>query len=159
MSGYIAMSGKRSAVRLHEKLTKEGRKAPSFRTFGKWRARHDWVRLAKEHDEKAASGVAAEIAKDATAQAVTRAMQFDTLATETQKMAIDGLAKVDIDKLKAGDIRALAEISERATKMYEFLEGRATARTDKLMRGKMDELIEEMNQQFKEGLARVSTVH
>ena len=43
--------------------------------------------------------------------------------------------------------------------MYEFIEGRATARTDKLTRGKMDELIEEMNQQLEERLARVSTVH
>ena len=120
---YIKMRGRRSAKRLHQKFIKGGCKTPSMRTIAKWRARHDWVRLAKEHDETVASGVAAEIAKDATAQAVTRAVRFDTLATESLRKAIEGLAKIDIAALKAVDIRALAEISERATKMHELLEG------------------------------------
>ncbi len=124
-AAYIAMSGKRSAARLHEKFTKEGRKTPSLRTFGKWCARHEWVRLAREHDEKVATGAADRIAKAATAQVVTRAMQFDTLATETLQMAIDGLREIDVASLKATDIRARAEVSERAAKMYELLEGRA----------------------------------
>jgi hypothetical protein len=84
---------------------------------------------------------------------------LDTLATETLKMAIDGLAKIDVDTLKVTDIRALAEVSERAVKMYEFLEGRATARTDNLTRGKMDKLMEEMQKELEERLARVPTVH
>ncbi len=103
--------------------------------------------------------MAAGIAETATAQAITRAMQFDTLATETLQMAIDGLKEIDIKALKASDIRALAEVSERASKMYELLEGRATARTDDLTRGKMDKIIEEMNQELEEKLARVKTVH
>ena len=158
-AAYIAMAGKRSAVRLHEKFTKEGRKTPSLRTFGKWCARHEWVRLAREHDEKVASGVAAKIAKDATAQAITRAMQFDTLATETLQMAIDGLKEIDVAGLKVTDIRALAEVSERAAKMHELLEGRATDRTDNLTRGKMDDLMDEMKREIEERLARVKTVH
>ncbi len=158
-AAYIAMSGKRSAVRVRESFVKQGYKTPSHRTFDKWRARYEWVRLANEHDETVASGVAAEIAKDATAQAITRAAQMDTLATETLKMAIDGLAKIDVDTLKVTDIRALAEISERADKMYELLKGRATDRADNLTRGKMDTLMDEMRQEIEERLARIQTVH
>ncbi len=158
-AAYIAMSGKRSAARVRESFVKQGYKTPSQRTFDKWRARYGWVRLAREHDETVASGVAAGIAETATAQAITRAMQFDTLATETLKMAIDGLKEIDVASLKATDIRALAEISERAVKMYELLEGRATDRTDKLTRGKMDKLIAGMKQELEERLARVKTVH
>jgi len=153
------MAGRRSAARLHQKFIKGGRKTPSLRTFGKWRARQGWVRLAREHDETVASGVAAEIAKDATAQAVTRAAHFDTLATETLKMAIDGLKEIDVASLKATDIRALTEISERASNMHELLEGRATARTDNLTRSKMDEVIDGMKKELEERLARIKTVH
>ncbi len=114
---------------------------------------------AGEHDEKVAAGAAEKIAEAATAGVVTRAAQFDTLATETLQMAIDGLKEIDVAGLKATDIRALAEVSERATKMHELLEGRATDRGDNLTRGKMDKLIEEMNQEIEERLARVPTVH
>ncbi|MCH9052988.1 MAG: hypothetical protein IIA72_18315 [Proteobacteria bacterium] len=158
-AAYIAMSGKRSAARLHEKFTEEGRKTPSLRTFGKWCARHEWVRLAREHDEKVATRVTEKIAETATAQAITRAMQFDTLATETLQMAIDGLKEIDVAGLKASDIRALAEVSERAAKMHELLEGRATDRTDNLTRRKMDKLLGEMQEELEERLARVKTVH
>ena len=74
-------------------------------------------------------------------------------------LEVEGLAKIDANALKAADIRALAEVSERATKMYALLEGRATDRTDKLTRGKMDELMEEMKKELEEMLARVPTVH
>ncbi len=158
-AAYIAMSGKRSAARVREGFVKQGFKTPSQRTFDKWRARYDWVRLASEHDETVASGAAAEIAKNATAQAITRAMQFDTLATESLNMEIDGLMKIDVASLKATDIRALAEISERAAKMHELLEGRATDRTDNLTRGKMDTLMDEMRQEIEDMLARIKTVH
>ncbi len=70
-------------------------------TFGKWRARHDWVRLAREHDEKVATAAAEKIAEAAIAGVVTRAAQFDTLATETLQMAIDGLKEIDVASLKA----------------------------------------------------------
>ena len=82
-----------------------------------------------------------------------------SLATETLQMAIDGLKEIDVASLKATDIRALAEVSERAAKMHELLEGRATERTDGLTRAKMDKLIEEMNQEIEERLARVPTIH
>ncbi len=158
-AAYIAIEGRRSTARLHEKFIKEGRKTASRRTFGKWCARHDWVRLAREHDEKVATVAADKIAEAAIAGVVTRAAQFDTLATESLRKAIEGLAKIDISALKAADIRALAEVSERAAKMYELLEGRATERTDGLTRAKMDKLIEEMNQEIEERLARVPTIH
>jgi len=106
-----------------------------------------------------ATRVADKIAETATAQAITRAMQFDTLATETLQMAIDGLKEIDIKALKATDIRALAEISERATKMHELLEGRATDRTEGLTRGKLDDLLAEMQKDLEERLARVPTIH
>ncbi len=156
---YIAMSGKRSAARVRESFVKQRCKTPSLRTFDKWRARHDWVRLAREHDEKVATRVAEKITETATAQAITRAKQFDTLATETLQMAINGLKEIDVAGLKATDIRALAEVSERAAKMYELLEGRATDRTDNLTRGKMDALLDEMQRELEEMLARVPTVH
>ncbi len=158
-TAYIAMAGKRSAVRVRESFVKQGCKTPSLRTFDKWRARHEWIRLAKEHDEKVASRAAEKIAEAATAGVVTRAAQFDTLATETLQMAIDGLKEIDVAGLKATDIRALTEVSERASKMYELLEGRATARTDGLTRGKLDEILGEMNKEIEERLARVPTVH
>ncbi len=158
-TAYIAMAGKRSAVRVRESFVKRGYKTPSLRTFDKWRARHDWVRLAREHDETIASCVAAEIAKDATAQAITRAAQFDTLATESLAKAIEGLEKIDMSKIKAADIRSLVEVSVSTTKMYELLEGRATAHTDNLTRAKMDKLMEEMQKELEEWLARVPTVH
>ncbi len=139
-AAYIAMSGKRSAARVRESFVKQGYKTPSQRTFDKWRARYEWVRLAREHDETVANGVAAEIAKEATAQAITRAAQLDTLATETLNMAIDGLAKIDVDTLKVTDIRSLVEVSVSTTKMYELLEGRAIAHTDNLTRAKMDKI-------------------
>ncbi len=47
----------------------------------------------------------------------------------------------------------------RAAKMYELLEGRATDRTDNLTRSKLDEILEEMNKEIEERLARVPTVH
>ena len=145
--------------RLHQKFIKGGCKTPSLRTFGKWCARHDWVRLAREHDEKVATAAANKIAEAATAQVVTRAAQFDTLATESLKMAIEGLSHVNVEALKTTDIRALAEISERATKMYELLEDRATDRADNLTRGKMDELLKEMSQELEERLARIPAIH
>ncbi len=159
-AAYIAFPGKRSAVRVRESFVKRGYKTPSLRTFDKWRARHDWVRLARDHDEKVATRVAEKITETATAQAITRAKQFDTLATETLQMAIDGLKEIDVAGLKATDIRALAEVSERAAKMYELLEDRATARTDSLTRGKMDKILAEMQEELEERLARVvPTVH
>ncbi len=142
-AAYIAIEGRRSIRGLHQKFVKEGKKTPSLRTMQKWSMKHQWVRLAREHDEKVATRVAEKIAETATAQAITRAMQFDTLATETLQMAIDGLKEIDVAGLKATDIRALAEVSERAAKMYELLEDRATARTDSLTRGKMDTLMDE----------------
>ncbi len=80
-------------------------------------------------------------------------------ATETLKMAIDGLREIDIKALKATDIRALVEISERAAKMHELLEGRATDRSDNMTRDKMDALMDEMKQEVEERLARVPTIH
>ncbi len=43
--------------------------------------------------------------------------------------------------------------------MYELLEGRATDHTDNLTRGKMDTLMDEMQQELEERLRRVPTVH
>ena len=158
-AAYIKMEGRRSALAVRERLGKGGRKTPSQTTFEKWCAKYGWVRLAKEHDEKVAIRAADKIAEFAVAQVVTRAAEFDTLATESLKMAIKGLAEIDVKALKAADIRALAEVSERAAKMYELLEGRATDRTDSLTRGKMDEILEEMQKDLEERLARVPTVH
>lgn len=158
-AAYIAIEGRRSVAAVWKRLGKGGRKTPSHTTFEKWCTQHQWVRLAREHDETVANGVADKIAKTATAQAITRAMQFDTLATETLNMAIDGLKEIDVASLKATDIRALTEISERAAKMHELLEGRATDRTDNLTRGKMDTLMDEMKQEIEERLARIKTVH
>ncbi len=61
--------------------------------------------------------------------------------------------------LKATDIRALCEVSERASKMYELLEGRATDRTDSLTRDKLDKILAEMQKDLEERLARVPTIH
>ena len=121
-AGYIAFEGRRSIRGLHQRFVKEGKKTPSLRTMQKWSMKHHWVRLAREHDEKVAIGAAEKIAEAATAQVVTRAAQFDTLATETLTKAIEGLEKIKVNELKATDIRALAEVSERATKMYELLD-------------------------------------
>ncbi len=156
---YIAFEGRRSVAAVRKRLGKGERKTPSQTTFEKWCTQRQWVRLAREHDEKVATGVAEKIAETATAQAITRAAQFDTLATESLRKAIEGLAKIDIASLKAADIRALAEISERATKMYELLEGRATDRGDNLTRAKMDALLAEMQREVEERLARVPTIH
>ena len=98
-------------------------------------------------------------AERAVTSVVTRAAQFDTVATDSLSKAIKMLANIKIDECKASDIRALVEVSERASKMYELLEGRATDRTDNLTRGKMDVLMGEMKQEIEERLARVPTVH
>ena len=159
-AAYIAFEGRRSTRQVHETFVAAGRKTPSLNTYHTWRAQHHWVRLAKAHDEKVARVAGNKIAKVAAAGVVTRAMQFDTLATESLRKAIAGLAKIKVDELKAGDIRALCEVSERASKMYELLEGRATDRTDDLTRGKMDKLLGEMQEELEERLARVfPTVH
>ena len=158
-AAYIALEGRRSVATVRKRLGKGGRKTPSQTTFEKWCTQNQWVRLAREHDEKVATRVADKIAETATAQAITRAMQFDTLATETLQMAIDGLKEIDIKALKATDIRALAEISERATKMHELLEGRATDRTEGLTRGKLDEVLDEIQRDLEERLTRVPTLH
>ncbi len=158
-AAYIALEGRRSVATVRKRLGKGGRKTPSHTTFEKWCTQHQWVRLAREHDEKVATRVADKIAETATAGVVTRAAQFDTLATETLQMAIDGLKEIDIKALKVSDIRALAEISERAAKMHELLEGRATDRGDNLTRGKLDDLLAEMQKDLEERLARVPTVH
>ncbi|MEE9250960.1 MAG: hypothetical protein V3U93_07525 [Alphaproteobacteria bacterium] len=156
---YIAFEGRRSVAAVRKRLGKGGRKAPSHTTLEKWCTQHQWIRLAREHDEKVATAAAEKIAKVVTASLVTRAAQFDTLATESLMMAIEGLAKIDAASLKATDIRALCEISERAAKMYELLEGRATDRADNLTREKMDALMDEMQKELEERLARVPTFH
>ena len=158
-AAYVAMEGRRSIRGLHQRFVKEGTKPSSLRTMQKWSMKHHWVRLAHEHDEKVATAAAEKIAEAATAGVVTRAMQFDTLATESLVKAIEGLAKIDVASLKAADIRALAEISERASKMYELIEGRATDRTDGLTRAKMDALLAEMQREVEERLARVPAIH
>ncbi len=156
---YLALEGRRSVAAVRKRLGKGGRKTPSQRTLEKWSAKYEWRRLAREHDKKVATAAAEKIAEAATAGVVTRAAQFDTLATETLQMAIDGLKEIDVAGLKATDIRALTEVSERASKMYELLEGRATARTDDLTRDKLDKVLADMNQEIEERLARVPTVH
>ena len=99
-AAYIAMEGRRSATGVRQKFMKEGRKVPSLRTFGKWRAKFKWRRLAAEHDAKVSAGAADQIVKDATEKVVTRASQFDTLATESLKKAIAGLTEIDVKGLK-----------------------------------------------------------
>ena len=158
-AAYIAMKGRRSSAGVREKFMKEGRKTPSLRTFDKWRARHNWKRLAQENDEYVATGAAAKIERVTVAQIVTRASQFDTLATESLNKALVGLEKVDAKALKVPDIRALYEVAERATKMFELLEGRVTDRTDDMTREKMDALMEEMQKELEESLAGIKTIH
>ena len=161
-TAYIAMQGRRSVVGVQEKFGKEGRKTLSERTFDKWCTKHNWIARAREHDEKVANGAMDVIAKEAVAQAVTRAHQFDTLATESLNKAIAGLENIDVNTLKAIDIRALADVSERATKMFELLEGRATDRPDNLTRESMDRLMQEMQDEIEEkldGVRRSKTVH
>ncbi len=117
-------------------------------------------RLSKTPAIKARVAFLQGLAADrAVTTVVTRAAQFDTVATESLSKAIKMLAKIKVDTCKASDIRALVEVSERASKMYELLEGRATDRTDDLTRGKMDVLMGEMKQEIEERLARVPTVH
>lgn len=158
-AAFIAIEGRRSARQVREDFLAAGRKTPSDSTYDDWRAKYHWVRLAKAHDERVATVAAEKIANTAAAGVVSRAAQFDTLATESLVKAIEGLDKIDIEALKASDIRALCEVSERAAKMYELLEGRATDRTDNLTRGKMDDLMNEMKKEIEERLARVPTVH
>ena len=158
-AAYVALEGRRSAQSVRETFVAAGRKTPSARTFISWCSSNHWVRRAKEHDDKVSAGAAEKITKAAIEGVVTRAAQFDTLATESLRKAIDGLAKIDVKALKASDIRALAEVSERAAKMYELLEGRATDRTDDLTRGKMDALLAEMTREIDERLANVPTIH
>ncbi len=129
-AAYIKMEGRRSIRGLHQRFVKEGKKTPSLRTMQKWSMKHQWVRLAREHDEKVASGAAERIADAATAGVVTRAAQFDTLATPQLGEARDELLEaaqrlqraLDVNRrvidgaMAAGDqlIRMLAGGSERA---------------------------------------------
>ncbi len=158
-AAYLALEGKRSARRAREVLREAGRRVPSHRQFAAWRSKHSWFRLSHEHDERVATAAGNKIARTAAAIVVTRAAQFNRLATDSLVIAIEGLANLNVEELKATDIRALTEISERAAKMYELLEGRATERPDGLTRGKMDELMGEMQKEIEERLARVTTVH
>lgn len=158
-AAFFALVGQSSARQVRENFLAAGRKTPSERTFKEWRRRYHWVRLRKEHNEKVAAGAANKIAKTAMAGVVSRAAQFDTVATESLSKVIKMLAKIKVDKCKAADIRALLEVSERAAKMYELLEGRATDRTDGLTRGKMDQLMDDMKKELEERLASVPTFH
>ena len=158
-TAYIAMKGRRSVPALQATFRKAGRETPSTRTLWAWCAKNNWVALAREHDEKVANGTMEKIVEGAVAQAVTRAHQFDYLATDSLNKAIDGLAKINIKDLKVSDIRALAEVGERATKMFELLEGRATDRPDNMTRQKMDEVLEKMQEELEESLAGIKTIH
>ncbi len=158
-AAYIAMKGRRSILGVHKRFTKGGRKTPSERTFKKWSTKNRWRYHAREHDEKVVAETTAKIAKAAVTEAVSRADRFDYLATESLNRAIAGLEKIDGAVLKVPDIRALFEVGERATKMFELLEGRATDRPDNLTREKMDALMEEMEDEIEEKLARLRTVH
>ncbi len=161
-AAYIAMNGRRSILAVRKRFVKERKKTPSLRTFQTWCGKHRWVALALEHDDKVVAATTAKIAKAAVAHAVSRADQFDLVATESLKMAIAGLDNIDDKTLKVPDIRSLMEVSERATKMFELLEGRATDRTDGMTRQKMDTLMKEMEDEIDERLARVKkarTVH
>lgn len=159
-AAYIVMEGRRGVPRLRAQFVKAGRKPPSQRAFEEWRRKHDWVRLAKEHDAKVVAAAAAQIAKTATRQVVTRVKQFDTLATESLQAAIDGLKALKVKSLKANDIRALAEVSVSAARMVELLEGRATERKDDLTRQDMDKMMEDMADELNERLKFTSdTIH
>ncbi len=57
-AAYVAMEGRRSVAAVRKRLGKGGRKIPSRKTLEKWCTQHQWVRLAREHDEQVASGVA-----------------------------------------------------------------------------------------------------
>ena len=153
-SAYIAMNGRRSILGVHKRFTKGGRKTPSERTFKKWSTKNRWRYHAREHDEKVVAETTAKIAKAAVTEAVSRADRFDYLATESLNRAIAGLEKVNVEDLKVPDIRALFEVGERATKMHELLEGRATDRPDNLTREKMDVLMRQMGEEIEESLAR-----
>ena len=155
-AAYIAMHGRRSVLAVRKRLAKEGRKTPSETTFKKWAAKNGWRRLALEHDDKVVAATTAKIAKAAVAEAVSRADNFDTMATESLKKALDGLKLIDVATLKTPDIRALVEISERASKMFELLEGRATDRTDHVTRAKMDELMQDMTSEIDERMAMLT---
>lgn len=158
-SAYLAMQGRRSVERLRGQFIAASRTIPSIRTVKGWCANHEWLRLAREHDESIAAAASAELAKDSARKVVTRAGQFDQLATDSLKKALEGLEHIDTSALKATDIRALAEISERAAKMFELLEGRATERTDDMTREKMDGLIADMTGEIEERLAGVPVIH
>ena len=90
---------------------------------------------------------------------VTRAGQFDVLATESLAKAIEGLAELDTSALRATDIRSLAETAERAARMFELLEGRATNRSDDMTRSKLDDLMNEMRDELEQSLDDAKTVH
>ena len=80
-AAYVTMQGRRSILAVRKRFVKERKKTPSLRTFQKWSGDHRWVALARKHDDKIVDATAAKIAKAAVAEAVSRAHQFDTLAT------------------------------------------------------------------------------
>ncbi len=154
-AAYIAMKGRRSILGVHKRFTKDGRKTPSERTFKAWSTKNRWGHHAQKHDDKVVAATADKIAKAAVAEAVSRADQFDTLATESLKQALIGLENIDGKELKVSDIRALVEVGERATKMFELLEGRATDRPDDMTRQKLDAVLQEMQDDIDKSLARI----
>ena len=81
------------------------------------------------------------------------------LATESLAKAIEGLAELDTSALRATDIRSLAETAERAARMFELLEGRATNRSDDMTRSKLDDLMNEMRDELEQSLKRYRTIH
>ena len=158
-AAYIALDGRRSAARVRERFVKSGRKTPSLRLFELWRGKYRWVKLAREHDEKVTVKATDRIATEQIAEIVTRATRFGSVTDKSLKLAIDALSDLDYKTLKASDVRSLVEVAERAAKMHELLEGRATERPDYITREKMDKLMDDMTREIDERRASVPTVH
>lgn len=154
-AAYIALDGRRSASRVRELFGKQGRNVPSERTFEKWRSKYRWVKLAREHDEKITTKATDKIATEQITEIVTRASEFGSVTDKALKLAVNALSEIDYKTLKASDVRSLVEVAERAAKMHELLEGRATERPDDLTRAKLDEISTQMMQEVEERLAQI----
>ena len=133
-AAYLAMTGRRSLRRLNQEYTERKLKAPSVQTLKEWSRKNNWAALAKQHDAKVATSAGDKIATDQVETAVRRSKVYRDLAEKAAEKALAAANKIDPDKLKASDIRALAEVSERAGKMSELLEGRATERNETVTR-------------------------
>lgn len=149
---YLAIGPGRSLGLLRERYEAQGVDIPR-NTLKGWSARHRWTAKAEKHDGKAQVKLEDKLAEAQADQAMSTADTFRAIGDQAAAKALQAIRKLNVEGASAQTARHLTEIAVEARRMTELLEGRATNRTEKVTRGKLDRLFEDMQREVTERVA------